>query len=92
MIGSVKDVDTRGPLFMPYVHFPAYYLILKGGRFEYSFANAPQQVAVYKNKQDLSPINYGHMWEKTNMAYGYDYFLVRSFLIVSKTPRKRHFC
>jgi hypothetical protein len=78
LIASIRDTDSETFAFLPYAHFAAYYQVFKDGLFEYSFANYPQQVVTYKPGLDLSPIKYGHTWEKTSMASGYDYFLVRS--------------
>lgn len=79
LIGNVREGNSSVVSCMPYIHFPAYYQIFKGGIFEFSFSNNPQQVVLYKERTGLSPIKYGLRWETTSMKEGYDYFLIRSF-------------
>jgi hypothetical protein len=54
-------VQSRVVQFQPYLHFGAYYEVLRGGRARYNFAETPWTPVRFR--QGTEPVSLGRSWE-----------------------------
>ena len=80
---AVPDMmQSRVVQFQPYLHFAAYYEVLRGGRARYNFAETPWTPVRFR--QGTEPVSLGRSWEVKPLEFDLeravsdeDYVLVR---------------